>query len=287
MISFFSYDILLQCPTNNLHSPTKAIVKNKTTFVAGSQFVPIGAITRPDADVHLFFLSGNGVYFQEPTNDDWYRTQTTTTDVSLFSYGIVNAPDTEPVYIPQEPASPLGCTDQYQFCSTAYPGTSGCGPLASIRDAIAGAGPFFDSSYADLAKLTTSGFESVSSKTDSATRFLYFIASLFSIDRSITSIIAHLGPTGLASQKSLLGVFQQGKLPWDQWHMDVTHWWRISLALTQSMFIDTAYGPSDPALLPLHINFTAPELKGLCSSQVRACRYYASLPETIQVTSIN
>ncbi|KAI8631817.1 hypothetical protein F5Y19DRAFT_376735 [Xylariaceae sp. FL1651] len=257
-------------------TPTKVIVKNRAPFLAGSNFIPIEAIARPDADVHLFFLSGNGVYFQEPTTDDWYRTQTTATNVSFFSFGIQNAPNAQPLYVPLEPASPLGCTDQYQFCNTAYPGTSGCGPLASIRDAIAGAGPFFGSSYADFAKLTTSGFESVSNKTESASRFLYFVGTLFSIDRSIGSIIGQLGPTGLSSQKSLLGGYQYGTLPWNQWHLDVNHWWGISLALTQSMFIDTAYGPSDPALLPLHINFTAPELKELCSNQKIQSTTYAS-----------
>ncbi|KAI1264348.1 hypothetical protein F5Y18DRAFT_417705 [Xylariaceae sp. FL1019] len=254
---------------------TRAIVKNNETYESGSKFLPIDAIFRSDADIHIIFLSGNGVYYEEASDDAWYRPRGAPTNVSFSANGVASPPGTQEFYVPSEPASPMGCTDQYQFCSTAYPGTSGCGPLASFRDALAGVAPFFDSDYNDFYNLTlTANFDNVVHKSKSAVRFLYFTATLFSIDRSIFSVTTQLGSPSLASQATLLGGIQYGTLPWNQWHQDVIRWWGTSMALTQSMFIDTAQGSSDPGLLKLHINFTDPEWEPLCTGQkIRSADY--------------
>ncbi|KAI3321228.1 hypothetical protein HD806DRAFT_537414 [Xylariaceae sp. AK1471] len=98
----------------------KALVMNKTTIGALSDFLPVDSIARKDADVYFFFLSGNEVKFTQFTDDEWYRL-----DPTVYQSGVVGASNNtsaDQVYLPMEPASPLWCTDQYQFCNTAYLG---------------------------------------------------------------------------------------------------------------------------------------------------------------------
>ncbi|TGJ84260.1 hypothetical protein E0Z10_g4490 [Xylaria hypoxylon] len=168
---------------------------------------------------------------------------------------------------PLEPASPLGCTDQYQFCSTAYKGTSGCGPLASFQDAVAGAAPFFNTSY--YAYATTSA------KTETYARFQYFADTVYVLNNRISAIISFLGPRSLLSQSNLSGGFQ-GPIAPNQWQLDVTHWQDISLAAIQQAFLATAIGPTDAETLQAHQNYTTTELKKLCNSQKIRSTTYAS-----------
>jgi hypothetical protein len=37
-----------------------------------ADFLPISQLFRPDGDFTLIFLSGNGVLFNGPMDDDWY-----------------------------------------------------------------------------------------------------------------------------------------------------------------------------------------------------------------------
>ncbi|KAI3317212.1 hypothetical protein HD806DRAFT_541470 [Xylariaceae sp. AK1471] len=218
-----------------------------------SDFMPTGALTRKDADIHLVMLSGNGVVFTETTDDPWYNVSRTTTNLELDSLG--NA-STVPVHLPGAPASPLACTNQHQFCNTKKSGS--CGPLASLRDAIADAAPLFNTSYGQIANNTA--------ETEEAAQFTYFTATFITVDRSIAGILGKLGPTALLSQDNLfVGIL--GTLASNQRQLDVAHWWAVSMAMAQEIFLDSAYGSSDPALLELRVNFTTPEFDTLCQNQ--------------------
>lgn len=133
--------------------------RTSTTIIENRKPTPdspvlIDSLARQDADVHILFLSGNGVFFTQPSNDLWYR--------------LIPKPMRGPVlalndslfvidqYILREPASPLGCASQYQFCNS---GTNECGPLASQLDAIAGAAPIFETT---VSPRTISGIVDVS-----------------------------------------------------------------------------------------------------------------------------
>ncbi|KAI1364789.1 hypothetical protein F5Y08DRAFT_353259 [Xylaria arbuscula] len=219
---------------------------------------------RNDADLVLIFLSGDGVVFSQYSDDEWYYLNPD--PITIF----LDGPSTVPtrLYIPTEPASPLGCTSQYQFCNTAIPGTSGCGPLASLRDAIAGASPLFDITYAE--------FQNNSVRGETAARFLYFTNMYFSsAAANIGDILEHLGATALTSQRSLQA-FIQGPIASNQWQQDVAHWWDISMAIQQSQSLDQAYSPDDPEILPLRFNYSAPEFKKLCTNQKIRTTAYAS-----------
>ncbi|KAI0550033.1 hypothetical protein F4679DRAFT_226114 [Xylaria curta] len=243
-----------------LISALTAAVKNGT-YVSDRDFMPVASLARLDADVSLIFLSGNGVVFLEPTSDWWYRTASTPTNIVVGSDVFTN------YYLPLEPASTLGCAIQHQFCNTALQNASQCGPLASLRDAIIGVAPLFNSSY--------SNFVSNIAETEVQARFLYFMNTFFSYDASIIGVLNRLGPAGLHSQRKLINGWQAPLEP-DQWQLDITHLWNISMAATQAVFTDTAYGPTDSKLSASLYNYTTPELVKLCNNQKIRSTAYAS-----------
>ncbi|KAF2967835.1 hypothetical protein GQX73_g5752 [Xylaria multiplex] len=230
-----------------------AAVRNRKVL-SQSSYTPSDSLFRDDADIDIHFLSGNGVTFARPENDLWYQVAATPTNIL---YTTVNTSSSHPMYIPLEPSSPLGCISQNQFCRSIS-GTRKCGPLASVRDAVAGAAGLFDTNYADcLARNATSS---------AAIHFTYF--SLVVTGSIVPAITITLGPTSLLSQRYLSQGLQYYLEP-DQWQLDVGHWWDISMAARQALFLSSAYGPTDPDLLADHINYTTPGLKKLCDNQSR------------------
>lgn len=227
--------------------------------MANSDFEPIIPITRQDADTAFILLSGNGVVFSNPVPDDWYRVSSSPVDMPAENHnGIME----RLVYLPSEPASPLGCAIQHQFCKAAL-GNSGCGPLSSLRDAVAGAASFFDTDYFEF------GADWLNGTARSETAGMnYFFWTFFGFNKSIHEVFLKLGSAALLSQRTLISSIQ-GPLPPDQWKQDITHAWNISLALMQGSIIDAAYGPTDPDYLQSWVKFTSPFLKKLCNNQVR------------------
>ncbi|KAI0549858.1 hypothetical protein F4679DRAFT_544902 [Xylaria curta] len=240
------------------------VVKDRS-FFEDSDFYPIYSIARDDADVIIVFLSGNGILFKTPSEDLWYRVAPTAVDYGLFS---INKSGSSKAYPSQEPASPLGCTQQYQFCSTAFKEGNGCGPLASLRDAIAGAAPFFDTHYDDV--------DANIAKTEIAAHFNYFFnAGFYTNALHVDRVLQRLGPTSLLSQKHLLAGFQF-TLEANQWQQDVAHWWDIVMSSRQASFLDTAAGPADPGSLVSWVKYSTPDQIKLCSNQKMRSTAYAS-----------
>lgn len=225
---------------------------------------------RKDADTDLYFLSGNGIISSQFSNDEWYHLNRTPSTILILNSTAANSVQ---AYLPANPASPLGCINQYQFCNTAHQGTNGCGPLASLRDAVAGALPFFDMTYDE--------FRNNSFRSMTAARFLYFSNIYFAGYSPLPiRVLLQLGPTSLTSQKTLYGGIQ-GPLMTNQWQQDVAHWWDISMAIQQSVSLTQAYFPDDSALRNVRFNYTAPEFQKLCSNQVRTSST-TSLPSNPQ-----
>ncbi|KAI0970542.1 hypothetical protein F4678DRAFT_112687 [Xylaria arbuscula] len=237
-------------------------IRNETIYKAASYFDPIGEITRKDADIDIIFLSGNGVVFSQPSGDQWYLN----TVPSSIAVGDFGPEDIKQLYVPREPASPLGCAKQYQFCNTAFRGTSGCGPLASLRDAIGGAAPFFDTTYADFVNYTV--------KSETGAHFDYFMNTFRSTSPSdVGLLLKQLGPTILTSQTTLNSAIQ-GPIASNQWQHDVSHWWDISMAIQQSALLDLPYIPDNSDIRSLRYNYTAPEYQKICNSQkIRSTAY--------------
>ncbi|KAI0465764.1 hypothetical protein F4859DRAFT_519793 [Xylaria cf. heliscus] len=246
----------------------RAAVTNQSFDPENSSFMPIDLLSRDDADLHVILLSGNGVLFLAPTSDEWYRVATTPSNI-IENLG--NVSYTYQRYLPSEPTSALGCTDQYQFCNSALKGTTGCGPLASLRDAIRGATPFFNTSYVEFRTGITSG----AAENSDLARFVYMASRFFGVDKTITGIVAHLGSSALLSRRTLTQG-DQGPLPSNQWQLDVSHFWDITLAVMQGSFVDTAYGPTDSDFLQSWVNYTSPALKNLCNNQIIQTTAYGS-----------
>ncbi|KAI1174209.1 hypothetical protein F4777DRAFT_554650 [Nemania sp. FL0916] len=235
-----------------LASSVTSLVYQGAALSLPGYFIPSPDISRQDGDVNLVFLSGNGVYFfGQPLDDEWYRATTPVKDI----YGSFDLNQTVKVYRPTEAASPLGCVQQYQWCNTEYPKNSGCGPLASRYDAAYGATPFFNLSNEDL--------DAVRLSSDYATgaRLIWPYMLTNSLDISISGIVIGLGAKSLASQ-NLLQSGVQFQLPRNQWQVDVTKWWNISLASLQSGFVETASARAPSKLPPLN-----DQEQELCHSQ--------------------
>ncbi|KAI0469247.1 hypothetical protein F4859DRAFT_523049 [Xylaria cf. heliscus] len=241
-------------------------IQNGTTREDDSAFKPRPELIQAGGDVNIVFLSGNGVLFSGPMNGTWYRATTPDTQITSTGFtGFVQG------YIPDEAASPMGCVDQYQWCNNAYPGESGCGPLASLLDSIYGAAPLFNLT-ADLDPSSTT------ISAEPGARFIWSAMMLAEADGvSLASILFTLGSGALASRGSLFGGVQY-PLPEDQWQLDVTSWWNTMLALIQEVFVTVALGPKsiNPDFELFQIKPTAPYEQKFCNSQKIRSTSFAS-----------
>lgn len=228
---------------------------NQTVRPVFSSFVPDPRLFRPDADMYLIFLSGNGVMFYEPTDDPWYRGSIPYMKIKEVGYNITDE-WSKTVYRPDEAASPMGCIQQYQYCNAAHE----CGELASFYDAMATAAPFFD-----IPLEVIGGYANVTGQT--ASRFTWFEIIMYS-SYDLLAVLIDLGAASLVSRRNFeLG--RLGQIPSNQWKLDVTHWWTTLLAAKQAAFVNAAHGPTDPLL---HQNMFSPDevqMGYLCRNQVR------------------
>lgn len=216
-----------------------------------SSFTPNHNISRPDADVYIIFLSGNGVRFRKLNEDPWYRGFVP----DGFQHLSSDAQRHAVVYRPDEAASPMGCIQQYQYCNADLQ----CGELASFADATAKSAPFFNITLEEIwGNANVSG--------PAASRFAHFQNIIYTA-YDLRSLLETLGIVSLKSRQS----FVQGGfvyLPSNQWQIDVTHWWATLLASSQAAFINVAHGPTDPSILP----YTSPPqnsyMKEMCNNQV-------------------
>ncbi|KAI1416659.1 hypothetical protein F5Y13DRAFT_205494 [Hypoxylon sp. FL1857] len=228
----------------------------------GSEFTPIAEMKGLNGDITIAFLSGNGVVFSQPVDDEWYRGTVPDKVVTNVASNMAQR-----VYRPQEAASPMGCIERWQWCNPAYPPESGCGPLTSKLDAILGAAPLFNMTAEDLAP------ERPSSLTAIGTQLVWSSLIFLGNPRMIEYPLLHLGSKSLISQSQLYSGIQTA-LSKNQWQLDVLHWWNTVLASVQASYIDTVLGYNNPEL----DSYTSPPLneeeQTMCESQkIRSSAY--------------
>lgn len=217
-------------------------------------FAPNTRLFRPDADSLLVFLSGNGVPFFEPTMDPWYR--------GFIPYAngtsgyIIPHDWNNTVYRPDEAASPMGCLERYQYCNAERK----CGELASFHDAITAAAPFLNASSEEI-----DGYANVSGRASS--QFSWF-QSIIHNAYDLAPLLESLGAASLASRSNFEAGYV-GRIPSNQWQLDVTHWWATLLAATQAAFVSAASGPTDPSLFQSTFRPENEHMEQLCRNQVR------------------
>ncbi|KAI1340968.1 hypothetical protein F5Y15DRAFT_422835 [Xylariaceae sp. FL0016] len=160
-----------------------------------SDFVPIPGLLRSDADMFYSYLSGNGVKFTEYTDDDWYRIDPVSRNISLTGADNgTSQTSQEPVHLPSEPASPLACTNQYQFCRPSSP-VNKCTSLSSLHDAMYGALDLFNASRDE--------FGNDAPISAAAASVIYFMDTFWYALKTTEDAVQHLGPRSLVSMQTV------------------------------------------------------------------------------------
>ncbi|KAI8625216.1 hypothetical protein F5Y19DRAFT_479921 [Xylariaceae sp. FL1651] len=208
----------------------------------GTTFAPIPEITVPDADLKLLFLSGNGMYFSNITNDPWYEATT----LGPIGHPLpANESSGIQIYYQDQPGSPMGCVHRSQYCRPQRFGDPVCTALTGELDLY----------YSVLETFTDEhAFNRVS-------WFQTMVdASFWPED------IVGRGDINLEAQYRVRsGV--QGPLPDNQWQLEVQYWFSIMLASMQRTFVDTATGPSDASLEQYRVPPANVDEKNLCLNQ--------------------
>ena len=227
---------------------TGGYVINGTRAPVG--FYPISGLTDaiPEADVTVLFLSSNGMPFIKSTTDDWYSATTEFRNMSLPPYYNQSAQ----AYLQDEPASPLGCVEQRQFCSPRNQGEDGqplCTPLTGIWEIPYVTEPIVKSPDGEL------------------NHFKWFHNVATSPQDTINHLVSFLHATILQSRLSV-SRNAQGPLPDNQWQIEVQHMFSTLLASVQQSFVHAAAVPNVPGLDEFIIPPMSDESDRMCINQV-------------------
>ncbi|KAK0650719.1 hypothetical protein DIS24_g6616 [Lasiodiplodia hormozganensis] len=221
---------------------------NSSISTSASNFEPIPPLNIPNADVSLFFLSGNQVIYTAPTNDSWYRGNRLVSEASAI---LPPNPGVQGPYFSSEAASPLACAVQEQYCSASLPtADQRCSPLASSADALANITAMLQDDEVALQ------------------RFKWLAAATTGRALDLPTAVGRLGVQLLTARDRLQGGVQGGLLPDDQWQKDVMHWHATTMAQLQGLFVETATGPpGDGVLLPWLVRPSSPVERAMCQNQ--------------------
>lgn len=203
---------------------------------------------QPDGDLTLIFLSADEVEYINEVNDDWYSAHQPS---GIFHQTREHGDSSKMyTYLSDEPASPLGCKSQYQFCNDQNDSQQGCSQLEAAWDV-----------YKE-------------SKSPAAHELLYWMWSLNF--PSVEYVIEALGISSLTSRFNVLASIS-GPLPDNQWQMDVQNWHNIALAKVQGDMVQQAVGPGDANIL--ENQWQGPQnnfQKSFCKNQVCLARPLAA-----------
>jgi hypothetical protein len=190
------------------------------------------------------------VAFSSPSKDPWYAVS----DIPMNQVKYVDGSDESEdsisnLYYTTEPASPLACMQQYQYCNPNLPEEPRCTRLSSQYDA------------------TYEGYDRLFGGSDSEiNRFLWYDYALTNVASSLNQVVQDLGAQSMSSRSGLSLGFQ-GPLPDNQWQVDVAHWFSVILASLQNSVVSLAKGPpSDLARWKMTPNNT--EETYACKNQV-------------------
>ncbi|KAF7537284.1 hypothetical protein G7054_g3840 [Neopestalotiopsis clavispora] len=216
----------------------------------GWRFIPSPEIQRSDGDVAIVYLSSDGVMFNQRMEDEWYRA----TSPGNLSATAPSSNVSKEYWRTEEPASPLGCVMQHQYCNPALPKGSDCGPLASFYDAVAGALPLFNSTDEGKFRLQWTFF-----------MHAYGLAQL-------SELINHSGAASLSSQSQLYDGIQYSLSPRTQWKNDVTYWFATMSAALQAAYLNTVIGPNNSIFDDIRVTPRNDVEQDFCNSQLQLLR---------------
>ena len=194
----------------------------------------------------MIFLSANGITFANKTEDDWYKA-TKPWKTYIDFYG--TKPERLPAYMQNEPASPLACVEQWQYCNPNLPEQDRCAPLSSLMDA------------------GDRGSDLFGHNTETFNRFIWIYSIITSNAAVVGSAVDALGSQALTARNYLASGYQRS-IPANQWQKDVAFWFAVSLTSHQEGFVTTAAGPSDPRLRTYIQRPSNSQEEYLCKNQV-------------------
>lgn len=209
--------------------------------------LPLPELLRYDSDLDLIFLSANKLMYSQPTQDPWFKATTMVGRVEIHS----GFEGKMKVFRQDEPASPMGCLYQSQYCNPNLPEGERCTPLSGDMDTeIPTQALFGRESQAALAK------------------FNWLYMGVFQYVYSLATTVSILGGHSLLARDSVMTGRTQGVLPGNQWQLEVQHWHDIYLAQIQSLAVDLARGPDDPNVFQWLQRPNKTEEHDLCFKQV-------------------
>jgi len=213
-----------------------------------SEFTPIAALVRPDADTNLIFLSANSIAFFQKSDDPWFSVHKNGTAGRWLE-----TQEMTPTFRFDIPATVMGCTVQEQYCNPNLPGSQRCEPL----------------------RATSSIPEDTFSKLwsdPSQERMMKFLSrALNEAALPMDEILSAMGPAALKIRSSLSSGFQYN-LAEHQWQIEIEHLFNTTLATIQRTLVETATG-HDPTYQKFMYFPNSTEEQTVCKSQVRFSTY--------------
>ncbi|CAD6580761.1 MAG: hypothetical protein ASARMPRED_000319 [Alectoria sarmentosa] len=174
---------------------------------------PVDALNRTDADVSLFLLAPNSVFYEAPVTDPFYAATAPSQPINLDGSNLTYYTSNQLVYA-------LACTDQHQYCN---PTNKQCTPLTSVTLA---------SHSVRENKISLNQAQMVTvSRLDLIT---YFLTTFYSVHSR--------GANALRASETVNDL-DQVALPNNQWMTEVSSWFAVSMAKLQQRVIQYATGP--------------------------------------------
>ena len=183
---------------------------------APNGWIPIPELNRTDADVAIFVLAQNSIYYDSPVSDAFFSA-----NIVLLSPEVGTGVNLT-YYKTDKYISALGCVDQHQFCN---PINKKCTPLTGSNIARG----FFP--------------ELAFNARQSATAWRILLQTMF-INMYFS---AHgRGSNALRASETLSDLEQVG-LPNYQWQVEVDSWMAVGMAKLQQLIVQYATGPPSVA----------------------------------------
>lgn len=183
-------------------------------------WTPISALNLLNADVQVAFLSAPEIHYAMAVKDAWFSAQKSTSDITYQYDDKVKLS----AFMQDEPASVMGCTQQYQYCNPHLPEGQRCEPLRGLSD---------PRTADNLRKIFT---------TEDHLNTIDWVDTVWtSMAYSMSSIPQFIGASALRARDALSNGFS-GPLPDDQWQLESEHWMKGMLSSVQDAYVTGANG---------------------------------------------
>lgn len=189
-----------------------------------STFTPIPELQRADGDITLVFLANNGVTIKNKCEDPIFSATKRADPYPVFSG----------YYYADYPATVLGCLDSYRLFNPVTNFSTNYSSIWDVWDAF---------TNQQAGSLTT---------RQVATFLVLRWALTGSANPGFGGILKALGAQSLLAQRKVeASTLLSDPLPANQWTIEVSHWFNISLARFQQAIVEIATGPAEQTIAGL------------------------------------